>query len=186
MALAWPVSDTLASARSCKSRSICTNVCGPHSCAIHLTTHPWYPLLWLSQSDTSVANSRCNAMCNLCSKVHHTLEVLLHNTQKQQHADRLYKGVTGLHYTAILWSAVAGARTRKAGPNTVRLHLLSFLRCLVCGDMELSINMGRPLSSGAYSTTDPDGNPEAAPSEATVDSVPILQCSQPVLCIMAA
>ena len=37
------------------------------------------------------------------------------------------------------------------------------------------MNMGRPLSSGAYSTTEPDGKPAAAPSEATVDNVPILQ-----------
>lgn len=42
------------------------------------------------------------------------------------------------------------------------------------------MNMGRPFSSGAYSTTEPDGKPEAAPSEATVDKVPILQCT--VLC----
>lgn len=40
------------------------------------------------------------------------------------------------------------------------------------------MNMGRPFSSGAYSTTDPDGKPEAAPSEATVDKVPVLQCTQ--------
>jgi hypothetical protein len=40
--------------------------------------------------------------------------------------------------------------------------------------MELSINMGRPFSSGAYSTTEPDGKPDAAPSDAIVDKVPIL------------
>jgi len=44
----------------------------------------------------------------------------------------------------------------------------------VCGEMELSINMGRPLSSGAYSTTEPDGKPDAAPSDAIVDKVPTL------------
>jgi hypothetical protein len=44
----------------------------------------------------------------------------------------------------------------------------------VCGEMELSINMGRPLSSGAYSTTEPDGKPDAAPSDAIVDRVPTL------------
>ena len=43
------------------------------------------------------------------------------------------------------------------------------------GEIELSIKIGRPLSSGAYSTTEPDGKPDAAPSAATVDSVPILQ-----------
>lgn len=67
-----------------------------------------------------------------------------------------------------------GARTLKAGANTVKLHLLSCLRCFVCGEMELSINMGRPLSSGAYSTTEPDGKPDAAPSDASVDKVPTL------------
>ena len=60
----------------------------------------------------------------------------------------------------------------------MKLHLLSFLKCLVCGEIELSMNMGRPLSSGAYSTTEPDGKPDAALSEATVDKVPILQCTQ--------
>lgn len=59
----------------------------------------------------------------------------------------------------------------------MKLHLLSFLRCLVCGEIELSMNMGRPFSSGAYSTTEPDGKPEASPSEATVDKVPTLQCT---------
>ncbi len=34
--------------------------------------------------------------------------------------------------------------------------------------------MGRPLSSGAYSTTEPDGKPDAAPSDAIVDRVPTL------------
>ena len=37
------------------------------------------------------------------------------------------------------------------------------------------MNMGRPLSSGAYSTTEPDGKPAAAPSDARVDKVPTLQ-----------
>lgn len=36
------------------------------------------------------------------------------------------------------------------------------------------MKMGRPFSSGAYSMTEPDGKPAAAPSDATVDSVPIL------------
>jgi len=65
-------------------------------------------------------------------------------------------------------------RTLKAGANTVKLHLLSFLRCFVCGEMLLSMNMGRPFSSGAYSTTEPEGKPDAAPSLAIVDRVPIL------------
>ena len=44
----------------------------------------------------------------------------------------------------------------------------------MCGEMELSIKIGRPFSSGAYSTTEPDGKPEAAPSDAIVDKVPTL------------
>ena len=53
--------------------------------------------------------------------------------------------------------AASEARTLNAGANTVKLHLLSLLRCLVWGEMELSMKMGRPCSSGAYSTTEPDG-----------------------------
>lgn len=69
-------------------------------------------------------------------------------------------------------------RTLKAGANTVKLHLLSFRRCRVCGEIELSMKMGRPFSSGAYSTTEPDGKPAAGPSAATVDRVPILSSNE--------
>ena len=70
--------------------------------------------------------------------------------------------------------AASEARTLNAGANTVKLHLLSFLRCLVWGEIELIMKMGRPCSSGAYSTTEPEGKPAAGPSDATVDSVPVL------------